>query len=138
ELGNISFLDSNNPDNSFGFNKKFSDETAKKIDEAVRNIIDAAYVRTKDLLIKHKDQLEEMAQALLKKEILSGDDLLRMLGDRPFGNYPTKHADLKPLEKHPIVNGSATTEVADAAEEVKPEPETPDESSKVEESNSAT
>lgn len=137
ELGNISFLDSNNPDNSFGFNKKFSDETAKKIDEAVRNIIDAAYVRTKELLIKHKDQLEEMAQALLKKEILSGDDLLRMLGDRPFGNYPTKHADLKPLEKHPIVNGSPT------AEEAKPEPSASDapdseESSKVEESNSAT
>jgi len=104
ELGNVSYLDSQNPDNSFGFNKKFSNETAGRIDTAVKAIIDECYAITKELLTKRKDQLEEMAQVLLKKEILSGDDLLRMLGDRPFGNYPTKHADLPELEA--LVNGS--------------------------------
>jgi len=133
ELGNISFLDSANPDNSFGFNRKFSNETAKKIDEAVRNIIDEAHKRTTALLIKHKEQLEEMAQALLKKEILSGDDLLRMLGDRPYGNYPTKHADLLPLEKSPIVNG--TTEPMVEVESIVAEPANDSEPEKIEKTN---
>jgi cell division protease FtsH len=110
ELGNISFLDSQNPENSFGFNKKFSNETSSNIDQAVKKIIDECYVRTKELLTKHKDKLEEMAQVLLKKEILNGDDLLRMLGDRPFGNYPTKHADLLPLEAELSTNGSSSME----------------------------
>jgi len=43
-----------------------------------------------------------MAQALLSKEILNGDDLLRMLGDRPYGNYPTKYDELV----HPEVEES--------------------------------
>lgn len=110
ELGNISFLDSQNPENSFGFNKKFSNETSSNIDKAVKKIIDECYIRTKDLLIKHKDKLEEMAQVLLKKEILSSDDLLRMLGDRPYGNYPTKHADLLPLETITSTNDSPNEE----------------------------
>jgi cell division protease FtsH len=119
ELGNISFLDSQNPENSFGFNKKFSNETSSNIDKAVKKIIDECYLRTKDLLLKHKDKLEEMAQVLLKKEILSSDDLLRMLGDRPFGNYPTKHADLLPLEVNVPTNGSSVVE--SVKEEIAPE-----------------
>jgi cell division protease FtsH len=102
ELGNISFLDSQNPENSFGFNKKFSDETARQIDIAVKSIIEECYERTKQLLLDHQAKLEEMAQALLSKEILNGDDLLRMLGDRPYGNYPTKYNDLthpEPVEQ---------------------------------------
>ena len=94
ELGNISFLDSQNPENSFGFNKKFSDETARQIDIAVKSIIEECYNRTKTLLVDHQAKLEEMAQALLSKEILNGEDLLRMLGDRPYGNYPTKYDEL--------------------------------------------
>lgn len=122
ELGNVSYLDSQNPDNSFGFNKKFSNETAGRIDIAVKAIIDECYAITKELLTERKDQLEEMAQVLLKKEILSGDDLLRMLGDRPFGNYPTKHADLPELEA--LVNGSVgNDEKLESVVEAQPEVE---------------
>lgn len=108
ELGNVSFLDSQNPENSFGFNKKFSDETARQIDIAVKMIIEECYERTKNLLIMHQAKLEEMAQALLSKEILNGDDLLRMLGDRPYGNYPTKFNEL--VHPEPAEQASELTE----------------------------
>lgn len=88
ELGYISLRDSNNPENSYGFNRKYSPETSDKIDMAVRSIIKHNYDRTLELLNKHRDQLESMAQTLLEKEVLNHHDLRELLGDRPKGKYP--------------------------------------------------
>lgn len=88
ELGYISLKDSKNPDNSYGFNKKYSEHTAVRIDEAVQEIIKQNYQKTKELLTKHEDKLETMAKTLLDKEIIDHNDLRDLLGDRPHGNYP--------------------------------------------------
>jgi cell division protease FtsH len=88
ELGYISLKDSKNPENSYGFNKKYSERTSELIDEAVNKIIKENYQRTKDLLTKHKDHLENMAQTLLEKEVLDHNDLRELLGERPKGRYP--------------------------------------------------
>ncbi|PWN06834.1 ATP-dependent zinc metalloprotease FtsH [Rhodohalobacter mucosus] len=88
ELGYLSLKDSSSPENSYGFNKKYSEHTAQQIDEAVRGIIQRNYKRTVELLEKHRDKLEQMAETLLEKEVLNHVDLREMLGDRPSGNYP--------------------------------------------------
>jgi len=88
DLGYMSLKDSSSPDNSYGFNKKYSQKTAERIDEAVQEIIQRNYQRTYELLIKHNDKLEEMAKTLLEKEVLNPHDLRDLLGDRPLGNYP--------------------------------------------------
>lgn len=88
ELGYLSLKDSQNPENSYGFNKKYSEQTAQQIDAAVREIIRQNYERTKSLLIEHKDKLEEMAETLLDKEVLDHNDLKELLGDHPEGKYP--------------------------------------------------
>jgi ATP-dependent metalloprotease FtsH len=88
DLGYLSLTDSKNPDNSYGFNKKYSEKTAERIDDAVQSIIRENYQKTYDLLNKHRDKLDEMAEALLDKEVLNHNDLREMLGDRPYGKYP--------------------------------------------------
>ena len=88
EIGYISLKDSNNPENSYGFNKKYSQRTSERIDEAVSKIIEKNYKRTKDLLNKHKEELKKMAQTLLEKEVLDHNDLRDLLGDHPEGKYP--------------------------------------------------
>jgi cell division protease FtsH len=88
DLGYISYYDSQNPESSFGINKKYSDETAQRIDAAIKQIIDDARVHTKALLMEHKDKLELMAKTLLQKEKLDPIDLLKLLGERPHGRYP--------------------------------------------------
>jgi len=88
ELGYLSLKDSKNPDNSYGFNKKYSEHTAEQIDEAVSKIIKQNYERTKALLTEHKDKLEKMAKTLLDKEVLDHNDLKELLGDHPEGKYP--------------------------------------------------
>lgn len=105
ELGYLSLKDSNSPENSYGFNKKYSENTAQEIDRAVRNIIKRNYERTYALLQKHKDQLEVMADTLLEKEVLNHHDLRDMLGDRPSGNYPEGIFE-GPSSKKSVTNGS--------------------------------
>jgi cell division protease FtsH len=119
ELGYLSLKDSNSPENSYGFNKKYSEHTAQQIDQAVRNIIHKNYKRTVELLEKHREKLEEMATALLDKEVLNHHDLRDMLGDRPSGNYPEGIFDGPNLsEKGSNTNGSAILESSEDESEI--------------------
>ncbi len=84
KVGNVSFYD---PQNEYGFQKPYSNETAQLIDKEVRTIIKNAYDRTKDLLLSKRNELEILAQELLKKEILHRDDVERLIGKRPFAEH---------------------------------------------------
>ncbi len=88
ELGNISYHDPAEDDGGFSFRNKFSEHTAERIDEAVQVIIKRNYERTKALLVEKKEKLISLSKALLEKEILGSHDLISLLGERPFGNYP--------------------------------------------------
>ncbi len=59
--------------------KLFSDETARTIDQEVKGLIDRTYGETKVLLEKHRDQLDALAQALLKYETLNRDEVDRIM-----------------------------------------------------------
>jgi len=64
--------------------KHTSDETAKKIDEEIRRIIDESYATAKRLLVDNMDKLHAMADALIQYETLDAeqiDDI--MAGRRP-------------------------------------------------------
>jgi cell division protease FtsH len=55
---------------------------ARLIDKEVQDLILTAYERTKNLLNKHKTELEKLAQLLLKKETVEKEDLETILGVR--------------------------------------------------------
>jgi AFG3 family protein len=90
KIGNVSFYDSKGSEMTF--NKPYSEETAREIDEEVRALIDRAYKRTIELLNKHKVELETIAQELLTKEVLFQNDLERLIGPRPFNEATTYKA----------------------------------------------
>ena len=87
KIGNISFYDSKQPE--YTFNKPYSEETAREIDEEVRKLVRVAYERTKQMLEDKRPALEILAQELLKKEILYQNDLERLIGKRPFDTPTT-------------------------------------------------
>jgi AFG3 family protein len=64
--------------------KPFSEETAKTIDSEVRRIVDEAYKQCRELLVEKKMEVGLVAEELLSKEVLSRDDMVRLLGKRPF------------------------------------------------------
>ncbi|KAM0196689.1 hypothetical protein ACHAPA_001441 [Fusarium lateritium] len=66
--------------------KPFAESTAQAIDQEVSRIVEAAYKRCRDLLTEKKEEVGLIAQELLKKEVLVRDDMVRILGKRPFSN----------------------------------------------------
>ena len=80
KIGYLNYRDNNEQ----SFHKPFSEETARNIDSEVRRIVDEAYKQCKDLLMEKKTELHAVAEELLKKEVLVRDDLVRILGKRPF------------------------------------------------------
>ena len=60
----------------------YSDETAAKIDEEVRRIVDQTFERTLAILKERRDELESSARLLLEKETL-GEDELRRFASKP-------------------------------------------------------
>ena len=64
--------------------RPYSDATANAMDEEAKNIVDEAYQRTLDLLREHKDQVAQVASTLLEKETITHDDILELVGPRPF------------------------------------------------------
>mmetsp|Transcript_11897 Transcript_11897/g.38106 ORF Transcript_11897/g.38106 Transcript_11897/m.38106 type:complete len:780 (+) Transcript_11897:38-2377(+) len=64
--------------------RPYSEKTARVIDEEVSKIIDASYERAVSLLTEHRDKLTALAESLLEKEVIGSDDLIRVLGERPF------------------------------------------------------
>ncbi|KAL9052578.1 MAG: hypothetical protein Q9162_005326 [Coniocarpon cinnabarinum] len=64
--------------------KPFSEETAKNIDHEVKRIVGEAYKQCRDLLSEKKKEIGLVAEELLSKEVLSRDDMIRLLGKRPF------------------------------------------------------
>jgi cell division protease FtsH len=81
KIGNVSFYD---PSQENTFQKPYSEETGKIIDEEVRKMIGEAYQRTLQLLTEHKEDVEKLAKALLDKEVLHKSDVEELIGKRPF------------------------------------------------------
>jgi cell division protease FtsH len=64
--------------------KNVSDDTARKIDEVVRGILDRAYERTKTILQENLDKLHVMADALLQYETIDAPQIDAIMdGRRP-------------------------------------------------------
>ena len=81
EIGPLSFYDSTGQNERI-LGKPYSENMARLIDIEVKNLILKAYERTKNLLTKHKSELEKLAQLLLKQETVEKEDLESLLGHR--------------------------------------------------------
>lgn len=64
--------------------KPYSSKTGAIIDTEVREWVNKAYNRTVSLVEEHKEKLSQIAELLLQKEVLHQEDLLKVLGERPF------------------------------------------------------
>lgn len=64
----------------------YSPETAQRIDEEVRNIIDTCYEKARQILVDNRDKLDVMAEALMKYETIDRhqiDDIMENRTPRP-------------------------------------------------------
>ena len=81
-IGNVSF-EQPQPGEMI-FDKPFSEATAQAIDEEANKLISSAMERTLQVIHDHKEDVERVAKRLLEKEVLGRDDMIELLGPRPF------------------------------------------------------
>jgi cell division protease FtsH len=77
-LGHVAYEDDRMPflaNQPFQKSREFSEETAREIDVAVRDIVRAAYDKALGILSKEKKLLESWARKLLEKETLAEAEL---------------------------------------------------------------
>ena len=97
KVGNLTYYDSSGQ-NDYGFSKPYSEQTAELIDKEISTIIETQYERAIKLLEENKDKLTELAEVLLKEEVIFKDNLETIFGKRPFTveaveNSPTKEEE---------------------------------------------
>ena len=83
KVGNLTYYDSSNG-NEYGFTKPYSEQTAETIDKEISLIIENQYKRALSILKKNKKKLIQLAELLLKKEVIFKDNLEEIFGKRPF------------------------------------------------------
>jgi cell division protease FtsH len=61
--------------------RDFSEETAAAIDDEVRQLVEVAYRRTKEVLVNNRHVLEQLAQMLVEKETVDAEELQELLAN---------------------------------------------------------
>ena len=77
EVGLVVYPDDQSSD--FSFFKPYSEKTAQMIDEKVKLYLEEAYDIAKSTILKHKKTMEKIAELLIKREYISGEDFSMMV-----------------------------------------------------------
>ncbi|HMN42299.1 MAG TPA: ATP-dependent zinc metalloprotease FtsH [Phycisphaerales bacterium] len=87
--------------------KEYSDETARLIDEEIKRIVDEAYADAKSMLEANWDKVIAVAEALIKYETLSADEVRKLMRGEPLGK-PTV-SDLLAAEARAAAQAASAT-----------------------------
>jgi cell division protease FtsH len=59
--------------------RNYSETTAREVDEEIKRILGAAYRRASEVLNQYREELDAVADALLSKEEIAGEEVLRLV-----------------------------------------------------------
>ena len=117
-------------------NKNYSEETARLVDAEVKRIVEEAHARCRKLLEDNADILHRIANALLERETITGEDLDLLMENKPLPPMETDAAsadgdhDGKPGLNKPgdsatgeSENGTAATKNGDNEADFEMEPD---------------
>ena len=124
ELGMISFGDKQDQvflGKELSRAQNYSEETAQKIDSAIKEIIDQQYARAKQILVDNLDALHTSASALLEYETIEGKHIHEILDHGKIISEIIKSSDVASEDE----NGEESNEEPEKSEEKKPDPLTP-------------
>ncbi len=68
--------------------RSYSEDTAQKIDNEVKRLIDTAYNKAREMLLSHREQLDLIAHALLEYETLDASHIKDLMDDGEMGDPP--------------------------------------------------
>ncbi|MGE5333916.1 MAG: ATP-dependent zinc metalloprotease FtsH [Nitrososphaerota archaeon] len=89
----------------------FSERMAWLVDEEVQRIISERYAAVQQLLQQYRDQLEQLAQALLDREVVSQEELQEIAGDGAGAAVPATSSPPSASDSDSQQPGTSSTEV---------------------------
>src|SRR5699024_2108034 len=92
KIGNITYYDSSGQ-SEYNFTKPYSERTAENIDEEISLIIEEQYQRAIEILKEHREELTELAEELLEKEVIFKESLERIFGTPAYEIERRKRED---------------------------------------------
>ena len=101
KVGNVSFYDSTGQ-SDYGFTKPYSEKTAELIDSEAKSLIDAEYDRAIQVLKDNQEGHKKLAERLLEKEVIFGEDLERIFGKRPWVREEIMAETQEIIEEKPV------------------------------------
>lgn len=116
KIGNVSYYDSSGQ-GEYNFQKPYSDDTAKLIDEEIQKLIENAYQRAKEIIIQNRPNLETLAHLLLEKEVIFREDVKVIFGERPFEEENTIASQSQ--KNGDLADGSTNSLPTDTEQETK-------------------
>lgn len=81
KVGTLSYYDSTGQ-SDMNLTKPYSELTAQQIDAEAKALIDEAYEMSRKVLTEHADQVKQLAELLLEKEVVFTEDVERIFGRR--------------------------------------------------------
>ncbi|MGB0767366.1 MAG: ATP-dependent zinc metalloprotease FtsH [Phycisphaeraceae bacterium] len=106
-------------DNPYQRGEHHSDDTTHMIDQEVKRLIDETYQETLKIIEDHKDQVVAIAEALLKYETLTADEVGKLMKGESLGKTTVsdllaaereKAADTKPADTKPAADDDGGTD----------------------------
>jgi cell division protease FtsH len=102
----------------YGHQRDYSEDIAADIDGEVRALIEAAHDEAWEILVEHRDVLDDLVLELMEKETLSKDDLARVfapVAKRPPHNTYSGFGKRTPSDKPPVLTASELAAVSSGA-----------------------
>jgi cell division protease FtsH len=65
----------------FPASQEYSEKTSREIDAEIKKIVDEAHTRARNILTKKKKILDKVAQILLEKEVIGGEELKQLVSE---------------------------------------------------------
>ena len=98
-IGNLSYYDSTGQQ-EYSLTRPYSEKTAELIDKQVSKLAEQAYQEALTILREHQDGLTQLANKLVEKEVIFGEDLELIFGKRPWDNNNEENTNEQKLEEH--------------------------------------
>lgn len=86
--------------------KEMADKTALQVDSEIRKLIDTAYDKTREILTKHRKELDKLAKGLMEYETLTGDEITLLLKGKKIRTEEQQAAQMPPRPTVPDTTGS--------------------------------
>lgn len=123
ELGPVVYSDDNNEvflGKDYGHVNNYSEATSARIDEQIEKMMRSAYAKTEDILKTHYDKLELVAETLIEKEKISGNEFKQLMengfiADNKADDKETENSEPEDKEAQNVdnENDSASNEQKD-------------------------